>query len=107
MSERQFAYGTDEVENENDETVACPAFACGYAPQEGELTEIAEGYDENVRLLTNSDEHEGVVSESVAAKAWKDAINEERKRWGDPVDRPTDVEELLAKARNVRDQLGW
>ena len=107
MSERQFAYGTDEVENENGETIACPAKACGYVPQDGELTSIAEAYDQNVRLLTNAEEHEGVVSESVAAKAWKDAINEERRRWGDPVDRPEDIDEKLAQARDVRDQLGW
>lgn len=107
MSDNQFAYGADEVENDEGKTVACPAKACGYAPQDGELTEVAEQYDENVMLLTNADKHEGVVSESVAAKAWKDAIEQERQRWSDPVERPDDIDELLAQARDVRDQLGW
>jgi hypothetical protein len=104
MSEQQFAYGADGVTDENGETVACPAARCGYAPQDGELTEIAEQYDENVMLLTNTDEHEGVVSESVAAKAWNDAIDE--------VDSGPDIawkddDVVLTQARDVADQLGW
>jgi len=104
MSEKQFAYGYDEVENDEGETVTCPASACGYAPQDGELTEIAEQYDENVMLLTNSDEHEGVVPENVAAKAWNDAIDE--------VDSGPDIawkddDVVLTQARDVADQLGW